>query len=283
MSERLAALTDSIREQLFTEAAWTGSRPGVRAPRARRRVIGFLSALGLLPAVRRLWMALATRLEPDAVALAREEHENLRRVIAFSVSSGTNCIDIGAHEGSVLALLTELAPDGEHIAWEPLPEMADELRRRFPGVAVRDAALSNEPGEAEFAHVVSRPAFSGFRARAGSEGHETSMLRVGVETLDASLPAGYSPGLIKIDVEGAELQVLQGALRTLRAARPVIIFEHEADSSAPYGTSPCDIWDLLCDEAGMRIFDLAGKGPYGRSEFERSVVEGRRINYVAMP
>jgi hypothetical protein len=44
--------------------------------------------------------------------------------------------------------MMRLAPGGRHLAYEPLLEFAASLRRGFPTVEVREAALGDEPGEA---------------------------------------------------------------------------------------------------------------------------------------
>ena len=60
-----------------------------------------------------------------------------------------------------------------------------------------------------------------------------------------------------------------------------MIFEHGLGSADVYGTSPRDVFDLLSVEAGLRIFDLDGNGPYSLSEFERTYYAWERVNFVA--
>jgi hypothetical protein len=107
---------------------------------------------------------------------------------------------------------------------------------------------------------------SGLKAR--EDDQEKRVVRVPLETLDGGLPAGYVPDLIKIDVEGAEQRVLEGAMRTIAEHQPVVVFEHGAGLEAQYGTSPAVVYDLLVMEAGLRIFDIEGAGPYSRERFE---------------
>ena len=84
----------------------------------------------------------------------------------------------------------------------------------------------------------------------------TETLSVRTEDLDSSLPEGYVPHLIKIDVEGAEHLVLRGALRTLAAHRPLVLFEHQRRTASHYGSGPEEMFALLTGDAGMRIFDM---------------------------
>ena len=103
--------------------------------------------------------------------------------------------------------------------------------------------------------------------------------RIVDELVDPANP----PRLVKIDVEGAEEQVVRGAMRTLREHRPVVIFEHGSGSAQHFGTGPRDMHRLFAEEAGMRIFDLDGNGPYDVAEFERVFLAAERVNFVAKP
>jgi hypothetical protein len=103
---------------------------------------------------------------------------------------------------------------------------------------------------------------------------------VNTQRLDSALPDDYVPSFLKIDVEGAELQVLQGALETLRRHRPIIWFEHGTGGAEHYGTKPADVHRLLTGEVGMRIFDADGEGPYSEADFD-AVFTQRMWSFVA--
>ena len=196
---------------------------------------------------------------------------------------GSDCLDVGAHAGSVLAEMVRLAPRGRHVAWEPLPGFAEDLRRRFPEVEVRQAALSDAPGEREFAHVLADPGWSGFVARPAPGGQEVERLTVRVERLDDALPEGVRPAFVKIDVEGAEEQMLRGAVETLRRHRPVIAFEHGLGSADHYGTTPEALHRLLAGELGYEIKGLDGDGPYDETRFAAIFASRERVNFAAWP
>jgi hypothetical protein len=110
----------------------------------------------------------------------------------------------------------------------------------------------------------------------------TETLTVRTEDLDSSLPDGYVPHLLKIDVEGAEHLVLRGALRTLAAHHPLVLFEHQKSTAAHYGSGPEEIFALLSGEAGMRIFDMDGSGPYTLEGFQHVYETGARWNFLAL-
>lgn len=241
-----------------------------------------LSAARRLGAEQRL-RRVQRALEPAATKRNRRDDENTRVLMAAVLARDSCCIDVGANLGTVLEDMVTVAPDGTHIAYEPLPELCAELRSRFPGVDVRNAALSDHGGEATFAHVRSAPAQSGFRAT-GPEAGGFEEITVRVERLDDSLPEGFVPALVKIDVEGAEEQVLRGALETLRRHRPVVVLEH-GNRAAEYGTRPDAIFALLCDQAGLRLFDMDGVGPYTLERFRAvaSPPAATRWNFFARP
>jgi FkbM family methyltransferase len=202
------------------------------------------------------------------MARDRLDNEHLRMLMAFTLSPDSNCIDVGAHTGDVLREIIRLAPDGRHVAFEPLPDLYEALTREFPQVEVRRAALSTEAGESTFTYVRSNPGYSGFRERTYPGGETTEKIVVQRERLDDVLPPGYVPHLIKIDVEGAEYEVLKGGIETIIRHRPIVYFEHGQGSTDHYGVGPREVYDLLVGEAGLRIFDVDGHGPYSPLEFD---------------
>lgn len=233
-------------------------------------------SVGLEPALDRLY----SRVVPSA-RRAQLDMRHLDMLLAFTLAPDSNCVDVGAHSGAVLREMVRLAPHGRHIAYEPLPGFAAALAGEFPGVDVRQAAASDRAGEVEFRHVIDYPEFSGMRERAYPGEQRVEKLTVRTESLDASLPDGYVPHFLKIDVEGAEQLVLEGAIETIARHRPLIFFEHGAGAAESYGTTPGMLFDLL-GGAGMRIFDVDGKGPYSRREFE-DVFTRPLWNFLARP
>jgi hypothetical protein len=59
------------------------------------------------------------------------------------------------------------------------------------------------------------------------------------------------------------------------------VFEHGKGASDYYGASPRDVFSLLVNTAGLRIFDLDGNGPYSLPQFEETYDRNDRWNFVA--
>lgn len=234
--------------------------------RARRAVMRTSKRLGIEDEVKQLRALTNAGLRRDL-----REHKAMRLLIAVAMRHDGHGIDVGAHEGAVLGEMARLAPRGRHLGFEPIPELRQGLEEAFGGssnVEIRDTALSDAAGEATFHHVVTAPGFSGLRRRDMHAGEEVREITVTTERLDDVLPVGFEPALIKIDVEGAELLVLRGAADTVARHKPMVIFEHGVGGFERYGAAPGDLHDLLVTDCGLRIFDLAGEGPYSRARFE---------------
>jgi hypothetical protein len=152
---------------------------------------------------------------------------------------------------------------------------------QFPSVDVRQVALSNTVGESSFVYLKDMPGRSGFQERIFSPSQHVEKITVQTATLDTILPEGYVPALIKSDVEGAERLVLEGAIETISKYKPIVVFEHGKGGADHYDTHPSQIYELLHDRAGLRIFDLDGNGPYNLRQFEETYARNDHWNFVA--
>jgi len=150
--------------------------------------------------------------------------------------------------------------------------------------------LSDAAGTASFQHVVSNPAYSGLRQRRYDRPHE-QVQEVAVKTnlLDSVVPEHTPIRFIKVDVEGAELQVFKGAVKTIGNSRPVIVFEHGLGGADYYGTHPEDIYDLLAGQCDLRLFLMAewlednGKASLSREAFCEQFTSGSNYYFMASP
>lgn len=204
----------------------------------------------------------------------------------------SNCIDVGCHEGSILRHILRFAPDGTHWVFEPLPEFYHQLVASFggmPTVHVSDLALGDSTGSTTFQHVVSNPAYSGFRPRKYDRADEhVQEITVKADLLDNVIPADTAIDFIKIDVEGAELQVLKGAAKTIQRSRPTIVFEHGLGAADCYGTTPERVYEIL-EKCGLRLFLMArwlerpGDPSMNKTVFCEEFSTGSNYYFMAAP
>lgn len=241
-------------------------------------VINSAVRLGIDDQLRSICAPLFHTLKRDRI-----DNQNLRLLLAFALREDSNCIDIGAHKGASLAEMIRVAPLGKHIAYEPLPFLYKQLVDRFPSVDVRQAAASNEMSETSFTYVRNLPTMSGLRERTYPMRPQIEKMIVRTETLDDSLPPGYVPTIIKIDVEGAERLVIEGAIETISKYKPIVVFEHGIKAANHYNTQPWQVYELLHCEAGLRIFDLDGNGPLTLDQFREAFANNTHWNFVARP
>lgn len=197
----------------------------------------------------------------------------------------SNTIDVGAHLGSQLAQFVELAREGSHVAFEPVPHKARWLRRKFPDVDIRETGLLHARSQGAFFVNETRPGYSGLRSQAQTQDVVRS-ITVELTTLDDAIDPSRVVDLIKIDVEGAELFVLQGATRILMRDRPSLLFESTLSGLELWGLQPEQLFDFL-ERRGYRVYlprtFVAGGVALSRNEFtEAHTYPFLAFNFIAV-
>lgn len=225
-----------------------------------------LSAVGRR-VVRKVYRTLFPA-KPSEWQIRVERDERLiRRLIAGQVGPRSTCVDIGANKGDILEQFIAAAPQGQFLAFEPIPVHAQSLRERFPAVEVFDIALSDRDGAATFYYVPNRDAWSGLQKQRYPDAAQPTEIRVQLRRLDEVVGPDRCVDFIKVDVEGAELEVLQGAVATLKRCRPMVLFEHAKLHNENYSTTPEQVYRLLVDECGMEVLDLGLTRVFDRQAF----------------
>lgn len=148
----------------------------------------------------------------------------VQAVLRDRLPRGGVMVDVGSFVGFEALLAARLVgPEGEVHAFEPHPASAQQLRRnvvlnRLENVHVRCACVGAAPG---FGSVVG----AGLTARVvpGGSTPVVALDDLGLQRVD----------LVKIDVEGAEVEVLRGMEMTLREQRPVVICEIHGATRGP--------------------------------------------------
>lgn len=185
------------------------------------------------PVARRLRSALRPLGLNRLAALAlngRAYEARLNAVMDEAIQPGDCVWDIGANIGFYTCRFADLAKGGRVVALEPSPQNFERLSdatRGLPQVTALKLAVSDKPGQIAFTQGEDE---LGATSRVGLPGGgETDLVdcKTGDQLLDEGHPA---PNIIKIDVEGHELQVLAGMSRVLANPdlRHIIIEVHFA-------------------------------------------------------
>jgi FkbM family methyltransferase len=158
---------------------------------------------------------------------------------------GMVALDCGAHIGEYTLLFSILTgPTGETHSFEPNPKMFEYLKtnvalNNLKNVFLANVGLSDFEGDSNFV-LSDDPTTSYLRHTEGSTGSKGSKeIRVSVTTLDQYVLTNNIKRLdaLKIDVEGAEANVLKGAREVLVRFKPGLIFIECEDKDTPSSLS----------------------------------------------
>jgi len=230
---------------------------------------------------RRLLLAVqGSRLEDPARSLYRRmpwagAGDGDRATVAVmrrALRSGSTCVDVGAYRGDIVKEMLNIVTAGTVYAIEPVKENAEHLQRRYPDAVVVNAAAFDTTGQSAFYHVAGRPAWSGLRRLSYPDpGEEVRRITVRTVRLDDLIPEDVRVDLMKIDVEGAELNVFRGAEHLIGRGKPLIIFEHGGRAIQEFGATSGELYDYVSMGLGLRISSAARwlqqEKPFSRQEF----------------
>jgi FkbM family methyltransferase len=195
----------------------------------------------------------------QAGGVLRGLHEmQVQEALRRCLPEGGTFVDVGAHIGFMsLCAARIVGAGGTVVAIEPVPENSAAVRRNaqlngFGQIRVIEGAASSCAGEAELITVSDT-----LWTRLGHVGdHPLAVRRSPVRTvaLDDLVDAGEIavPDVVKIDVEGAELEVLDGMRGLLAQHRTTVLCEMHDTNRA--------FTDFM-NELGYRIVNLDGSRP----------------------
>jgi len=159
----------------------------------------------------------------------RSEVNNIRYVRKTDMR-GQTVLDIGANRGIYSYYLShQVGPDGQVIAFEAQPELGDHLEKlkadfKLNNVTIVPCGLSAEPGVLTLRRS---KVGSGHASFQGETTAGMSEIQIQTVTVDQHLKAHNVDQVtfIKCDVEGHEIEVLQGAQETLQKDQPTVLVE----------------------------------------------------------
>ena len=169
-------------------------------------------------------------------------------------------LDVGANVGffSLLAARA-VGPAGQVYAVEPVPANAEQIRRGARrnrlAVDVLELALTDRTGTTTL--VLAMHPGGAAVASAAAPPDPTGTIEVETDTVDRLVSSGRIrvPSVVKVDVEGAESEVLAGMTATLATHRPAVICEIDGADPGELDRKRSELTAAF-DGAGYRIHPL---------------------------
>ena len=200
-------------------------------------------------------------------------------LISNLVKNTQNSIDIGANLGLFTFFMSRAS---KHVfAFEPNPYPLENLKGLVDSnVTVLPIALGNNDGPLEIKIPHHRKGWSSNGASlASKEINDGKIIKIQCRKLDSLNIENI--GLIKIDVEGFEIEVIRGAKDTILKNKPVMIIENETvhtkDTNELFSTMNEFGYDkYICNSIGK----LEKIGNFSVEENQKNAIRNLDINYI---
>ena len=199
---------------------------------------------------------------------------------------GGTALDIGANQGIYAYALAEIAD--RVVAFEPNPDYAFFARWMLRGRAeVRELALSDTTGRGTLHVPLSDRGMvlhlAGSLKRTHSQFRYDRTYEVEIRTLDDFHLTNVR--FIKVDVEGSEREVLNGARATLGRSRPVLLLELLSGTHADPAAKTAAIcesfgYDAFIVQRGERIAALPAIAALGKNTSWGTEIETRNVLFL---
>ena len=181
----------------------------------------------------------------------------LIRLLHQHVPRNRDAIDVGANIGLFSVFFSKLvSPSRRVLAIEPVPWVADRLRRNMArngcdhSVILFRGVAANSDADCRLHYIQGKEEYSSTAeiVHPSVRGCATDCLTVQGARIDALVKQfQLEPGFVKIDVEGAEYEVLQGATVTIRRLQPILLMELNERLLQERDSSSQDVIKLLRD------------------------------------
>jgi FkbM family methyltransferase len=211
-----------------------------------------------------------TRYKVERIMWTGSYEPKLQTWISQNVKSGDTVIDVGGNVGAItLGLARAVGESGRVIAIEPGPPNVARLKNNLalnPSLhqqtTVIACGVSDQAGELLWAEEAANPGNAMLERSPLFAQTMANKVRVPIKTLDELARETNLARLdfIKIDVEGMELQVLQGAMQILERHRPALFLETLARYSTTDGGGALGDIEKLLSPLGYTYFKVDARG-----------------------
>lgn len=183
--------------------------------------------------------------------------EEMESVLRAAADPGGLLMDVGAARGVISAMFCLARPGNRAVAYEPAPAQADDVRRmaEMNGLGDRMEVIASaaDASPSTITAGVDAMGLVNFSPSPDAETFAVEMVRLDDEVARIGIPS-----VVKIDVEGAEMDVLRGAESLLRTHHPVLLLELHLDLLEKRGVRPAEVADFLRG-CGYRFGTCAGQ------------------------
>jgi len=234
--------------------------------------------------IQHIYSHLRTRF-PDAPEIFEKV---IRAVYQMVLTEGSVALDVGAHAGKhTLDMAIAVGSAGEVYAFEPIKEKFIVLsskvsQRHLSNIHIFNVCCDSTNRIRPFTYLPERPGQSSLHIRSALEQSDTRkhVHNTLCISLDTFFPA-IIPTFIKIDAEGAELDVMRGATGLISTHRPIVHAELGVDTMSPFGYSCPDIWNYLLEMNYIGL-DIIGTVLSDSQAFQASLEATGVYDYILL-
>lgn len=189
------------------------------------------------------------------------EYNNIT-ILRALIRGNTTMLDVGANIGLMAIPILSSCRSCNVVSFEPSATVLPYLRATISESQFRDRwelvekAAGSHEGSASFSiSSSSESAYDGFRYT--NRARSTQTIQVPVTTIDTTWKSLKRPNIsiIKCDVEGAEIDTLEGAEECIASTKPAILAEWNNANLSAYGR-PADSLLRFSEKIGYRLFSI---------------------------
>lgn len=196
---------------------------------------------------------------------------------------GQTAIDVGANVGYFTAVMAQcVGPAGRVWSFEPVPETFELLElckslNDYTHVTPIMVALGAANGSTEITYDRRHSGIATMHPDQVAGDTQRVELR-SLDTLVSAGEVGRRPDLIKVDVEGHELDVLRGARETIVEASPTIVFELNERTARVAGWTLAELAELLLSLGDYSFFLIDDDGTHPLDPFSFRLERNERLD-----
>lgn len=192
--------------------------------------------------------------------------EIINNIYSSILQPGDQAIDVGSSLGRhTVAMAKSVGPGGKIFSFEPIPGACKKQKNRLrklslTNVILENMAISNFAGKSTFRIIKDSPGISSLKPMPHQKDHKVKIIKTDVGTLDMVVTDKTTIKFIKVDTEGGDFFVLQGAKQILTGSRPVIAFEcgaYQKGAAQSYGYGKDDFMAFF-KEIAYHLYSIVG-------------------------